>query len=131
MPKGKPLKGFRRTARRRTQTLAQIEEHLQERVPDLLEKLEELTKPLVCEACGHVIHLIDKETAFFLIEHSIGKPRQKLEVDATERIELTPVQIERIIERYQIAEIAMQPPPKQLLPMQLLPSKDSVKSVKD
>jgi len=45
----------------------------------------------------------------FLIDHGIGKPRQKLEVDVTETIILTPVQIDKIIERYQVAARLMLP----------------------
>ena len=131
MPTGIPKRGFRRSKRYKTQTLGDIEDRIQSEVPALLTKLENLTKSISCPNCGHIINIVDKEVAMFLIDHGIGKPRQKLEVDVTERIELSPLQIERIIERYQIAELAMQSPPKQLLPMQLLPSKDSVKSVKD
>ena len=109
MPKGKPTRGFRRTVRYKTRTLQDIEQEIQSKTPELVEKLENLTKPIVCPECGHVIEMIDKDVAMFLIDHGIGKPRQKLEVDITERIVLTSVQIERIMQRYQLAQRLMLP----------------------
>ena len=53
--------------------------------------------------------MIDKDVAMFLIDHGIGKPRQKLEVDVTERIVLTSVQIDKIMQRYEIASRLMLP----------------------
>jgi len=111
MPKGIPKKGFRKSKRFRTTTLADIEESIQAEVPSLLAKLQQLTRNVVCPQCGHAINVIDKEVAMFLIDHGIGKPRQKLEMDVTERIELTAVQIEKIIERYKLAQRAMLPEP--------------------
>ena len=115
-------------------TLKEAISNLEGDIPSIIEELKRLAygKPVICE-CGREVGLrqIDREAAIYLIDRVLGKPTQRTEVDVTERIELTPLQIERIIERYQIAEIAMQSPPKQLLPMQLLPSKGSVKSVKD
>ena len=52
---------------------------------------------------------MDREAACFLIDHAIGKPRQKLEMDITKRIELSPEQIERLMKRYQIAQRLMLP----------------------
>jgi len=109
MPKGKPSRGFRRTVRYKTRTLQDIEQEIQSKTPELVEKLENLTKPIVCPECGHVIEMIDKDVAMFLIDHGIGKPRQKLEVDITERIVLSSVQIEKIIQRYQLAQRLMLP----------------------
>ena len=107
MPKGKPSRGFRRTVRYKTRTLQDIEQEIQSKTPELVEKLENLTKPIVCPECGHIIEMIDKDVAMFLIDHGIGKARQKLEVDVTDRIVLTSVQIERIMQRYQIAQRLM------------------------
>ena len=109
MPRGKPTRGFRRTARYKTRTLQDIEQEIQSKTPELVEKLENLTKPIVCPECGHVTEMIDKDVAMFLIDHGIGKPRQKLEVDITERIVLTSVQIEKIMQRYQLAQRLMLP----------------------
>ena len=109
MPKGKPSRGFRRTVRYKTRTLQDIEQEIQSKTPELVEKLENLTKPIVCPECGHVIEMIDKDVAMFLIDHGIGKPRQKLEMDITERIVLTSVQIEKIMQRYQLAQRLMLP----------------------
>ena len=55
--------------------------------------------------------MVDKDVAMFLIDHGIGKPRQKLEMDITDRIVLTSVQIEKIIQRYQLAQRLMLPAP--------------------
>ena len=109
MPKGKPSRGFRRTVRYKTRTLQDIEQEIQSKTPELVEKLENLTKPIVCPECGHVTEMIDKDVAMFLIDHGIGKPRQKLEVDITERIVLTSVQIDKIIQRYELAQRLMLP----------------------
>ena len=109
MPKGKPSRGFRRTVRYKTRTLQDIEQEIQSKTPELVEKLENLTKPIICPECGHIIEMIDKDVAMFLIDHGIGKPRQKLEVDITERIVLTSVQIEKIMQRYQLAQRLMLP----------------------
>ena len=109
MPKGKPSRGFRRTVRYKTRTLQDIEQEIQSKTPELVEKLENLTKPIVCPECGHIIEMIDKDVAMFLIDHGIGKPRQKLEMDITERIVLTSVQIEKIMQRYQLAARLMLP----------------------
>ena len=109
MPRGKPTRGFRRTVRYKTRTLQDIEQEIQSKTPELVEKLENLTKPIVCPECGHVTEMIDKDVAMFLIDHGIGKPRQKLEVDITERIVLSSVQIEKIMQRYQLAQRLMLP----------------------
>ena len=109
MPKGKPSRGFRRTVRYKTRTLQDIEQEIQSKTPELVEKLENLTKPIICPECGHVTEMVDKDVAMFLIDHGIGKPRQKLEVDVTERIVLTSVQIEKIMQRYQLAQRLMLP----------------------
>ena len=63
-------------------------------------------------AASHIIKLMDREAACFLIDHAIGKPRQKLEMDITKRIELSPEQIERLMKRYQLAQRLMLPAPK-------------------
>ena len=109
MPTGIPKRGFRRSKGYKTQTLGNIEEHIQAEVPSLVAKLEQLTKPIVCPECGHIINFIDKEVAMFLIDHGIGKPRQKLEVDITETIVLSPIQIDKLMERYQISARLMLP----------------------
>ena len=113
MPTGIPKRGFRRTARYKTRTLQDIEQEMQSKTPELVEKLENLTKPIVCPECGHIIEMIDKDVAMFLIDHGIGKPRQKLEVDITERIGVTSVQIDKIMQRYQLAARLMLPAPKE------------------
>ena len=109
MPRGKPKRGFRRTVRYKTRTLQDIEQEIQSKTPELVEKLENLTKPIICPECGHITEMIDKDVAMFLIDHGIGKPRQKLEVDITDRIVLTSVQIDKIMQRYQLAQRLMLP----------------------
>ena len=44
-----------------------------------------------------------------MIDRVLGKPTQRTEVDITERIVLTSVQIDKIIQRYQLASRLMLP----------------------
>ena len=66
---------------------------------------------LLCPECGHEVGLkqIDREAAIYLIDRVLGKPTQRTEVDITERIVLTSVQIDKIMQRYQIAQRLMLP----------------------
>ena len=109
MPKGIPKKGFRISSKHKGRGIERLETRLQDDVPRLIEALEQLTRPLPCPQCGHIIKLMDREAACFLIDHAIGKPRQKLEMDITKKIELSPEQIERLMKRYQIAQRLMLP----------------------
>ena len=109
MPKGIPKKGFRISSKHKGRGIERLETRLQDDVPRLVEALEQLTRPLPCPQCGHIIKLMDREAACFLIDHAIGKPRQKLEMDITKKIELSPEQIERLMKRYQIAQRLMLP----------------------
>jgi len=109
MPKGIPKKGFRISSKHKGRGIERLETRLQDDVPRLVEALEQLTRPLPCPQCGHIIKLMDREAACFLIDHAIGKPRQKVEMDITKKIELSPEQIERLMKRYQIAQRLMLP----------------------
>ena len=84
-------------------------------IPGIIEELKKLAcgKPVKCE-CGREVGLkqIDREAAIYLIDRVLGKPAQRTEVDITERIVLSSVQIEKIMQRYQLASRLMLPAPE-------------------
>ena len=111
MARGVPKAGFRRTKYHASNTLKSALEHLEGDIPGILEELKKLAlgKPVVCPNCGHEVGIkqIDREAAFYLCDRILGKPTIHTELDITDRIELSSEQIERIIQRYQIAERLM------------------------
>lgn len=116
MPVGIPKKGFRLRSGHPSLTLKEALSNLEGDIPGIIQELKKLAygKPVRCE-CGREVGLkqIDREAAIYLIDRVLGKPTQKTEVDITERIELTSVQIDRLIQRYQIASRLMLPGPKE------------------
>lgn len=78
-------------------------------MPDIVEELKKLTKPIECPSCGHQIRVIDKDVGMYLVDRVMGKPKQKHEVDITENIQLTADQVDLLIERYRIASRALLP----------------------
>jgi len=112
MPTGKPNAGFRRSKKyweqaSKAQSAQEIELDLQTKAPGLIAELEKLTKPFECPHCGNQIKLIDKDVAFFLIDHAIGKSKSRSEVDITHNIQLNADQIDQVIRNHlpQIVEI--------------------------
>ena len=99
MPTGIPKKGYRRTKKLETPSLQEVEKRLALRVPELIEKLEELTKPILCPNCGIHIRTPDREAIVYLIDRAMGKPVQKHELDVTETIRLDADQIDTILLR--------------------------------
>ena len=99
MPKGIPKAGFRRTGRRKSKTLQELEQELALKVPDIVAELEKLTKPFGCRHCGNEIRIIDKEVGMYLVDRVLGKPKQKHEVDITETIQLTADQVDTLLDR--------------------------------
>jgi len=95
-------------------TLKEAISKLEGDIPGIIEELKKLAygKPVKCE-CGREVGLkqIDREAAIYLIDRVLGKPAQRTELDITERIVLTSVQIEKIIQRYQLAQRLMLPAP--------------------
>ena len=112
MPIGIPKAGYRRTKHLKARSIKIALEHLEGDVPGIIEELKKLAygKPVICE-CGREVGLkqIDREAAIYLIDRVLGKPTQRTEVDITERIVLTSVQIEKIMQRYQLAQRLMLP----------------------
>ena len=94
-------------------TLKEAISNLEGDIPGIIEELKKLAygKPVLCPECGHEVGLkqIDREAAIYLIDRVLGKPTQRTEVDITERIVLTSVQIEKIMQRYQLAQRLMLP----------------------
>ena len=113
MPVGIPKAGYRRTKHLKARSIKIALEHLEGDVPGIIEELKKLAygKPVICPECGHEVGLkqIDKEAAIYLCDRVLGKPTQRTELDITERIVLTSVQIEKIIQRYQLAQRLMLP----------------------
>ena len=93
-------------------TLKESLANLEGDIPGIIDELKKLAygKPVKCE-CGREVKLkqIDREAAIYLIDRVLGKPTQRTEVDITERIVLTSVQIDKIIQRYQLAQRLMLP----------------------
>ena len=112
-PIGIPKAGYRRTKHLKARSIKTALEHLEGDIPGIIEELKKLAygKPVICPECGHEVGLkqIDREAAIYLIDRVLGKPTQRTEVDITERIVLTSVQIEKIIQRYQLAQRLMLP----------------------
>ena len=107
MPTGVPKLGYRKTIQYAGKTTADIEKELSFRVPDILRKLEELTKPIVCPGCGTSIPVIDKEVGMYLVDRVLGKSKQKVEMDVTQTIQLNADQIDNVLRNHlpQIVEI--------------------------
>lgn len=107
MPKGIPKKGYRETKKyvveRKVRSVQEIEVALQERAPALIEQLEKLTRPIVCANCGQVVQVIDKDVAMYLVDHAIGKSKQRQEIDITHKYELTGDQCDALYERARLA----------------------------
>ena len=113
MPVGIPKAGYRRTKHLKARSIKTALEHLEGDIPGIIEELKKLAygKPVLCPECGREVGLkqIDREAAIYLIDRVLGKPAQRTEIDVTERIVLTSVQIEKIIQRYQLAQRLMLP----------------------
>ena len=107
MPKGIPKAGFRRTGRRNSKTLQELEQELALKAPDIVAELEKLTKPIECPNCGNSIKVIDKDVGMYLLDRVMGKPKQKHEVDITENIQLNADQIDMVLKNHlpQIVEL--------------------------
>jgi len=112
MPTGKPKAGFRRSKKywdqaSKAQSAQEIELDLQTKAPGLIAELEKLTKPFACPHCGNEIKLIDKDVAFFLIDHAIGRSKSRSEVEITQTIQLNADQIDQVLRNNlpQIVEI--------------------------
>ena len=107
MPTGIPKKGFRRTKKLDTPSLQDVERRLALRVPDIIQELEKLTKPISCPHCGGEVKVIDKDVGMYLIDRVMGKPTQKHELDITETIQLNADQIDQVLRNHlsQIVEL--------------------------
>jgi hypothetical protein len=72
-----------------------------------VEELEKLTKPWSCPHCGNEIRIIDKDVGMYLVDRSLGKPKQKQEVDITQNIQLSADQIDGVLRNHlpQIVEL--------------------------
>ena len=107
MPTGKPKRGYRKTKKLEQRTLAEIERELTYRVPDLLKRLEELTKVSYCPSCGNPVHGVDRDAIIYLIDRAMGKPKQTQQLDITQTIQLNADQIDQVIRKHlpQIVEI--------------------------
>lgn len=100
MPKGIPKAGFRRTGRRKSKTLQELEQELALKAPGIVAELEKLTKPIECPSCGHTIKVIDKDVGMYLVDRVMGKPKQRQELDITQSIQLNADQIDSVIKRH-------------------------------
>ncbi len=109
MPTGTPKAGYRKTKWREAKSREEIEREIAFRVPDILIELEKLTKPFACPHCGNTIKVIDKDVGMYLIDRVLGKPKQKLEMDVTETIQLTGDQCDALVERFKLAQGALLP----------------------
>ena len=111
MPIGIPKAGYRRTKHLKARSIKTALEHLEGDIPGIIEELKKLAygKPVICECGREVVKQIDREAAIYLIDRVLGKPAQRTELDITERIVLTSVQIDKIMQRYQLAQRLMLP----------------------
>jgi hypothetical protein len=109
MPTGIPHKGYRRTKKLEGKTLADIEKELAFRVPDFVNKLEELTRIQYCPNCNAPVRGVDRDAIIYLIDRAMGKPTQKHELDVTQTIQLSADDCDKLIERFQIAQRALLP----------------------
>ena len=100
MPTGQPKLGYRKTKQYASKTTAEIEKELSFRVPDILRKLEELTKPITCPGCGTSIPIIDKEVGMYLVDRVLGKSKQKVEMDVTQTVQLSADQIDNVLRNH-------------------------------
>ena len=93
-------------------TLKESLANLEGDIPGIIEELKKLAygKPVKCE-CGREVKLkqIDREAAIYLIDRVLGKPTQRTAVDITETIVLSPIQIDKLMERYRISARLMLP----------------------
>ena len=83
-------------------------------IPKIVKNLEKWSegKEVICPKClkGTGIYIPDTvalQSAIELLNRRLGKPVQKHEIDITETIQLTADQIDTLIERYQIAQRAI------------------------
>ena len=102
MPVGVPKAGFRRSKKYWEKVIDQrsvedIEADLRAKVPRFIEELEKRTKSIPCPHCGGKVDVIDKDVLFFLIDHAIGKPTQKTELDITQTLVFNADQLDTII----------------------------------
>ena len=100
MPTGQPKLGYRKTKQYASKTTAEIEKELSFRVPDILRKLEELTKPITCPGCGTSIPIIDKEVGMYLVDRVLGKSKQKVEMDVTQTVQLNADQLHDVLHNH-------------------------------
>ena len=99
MPKGIPKAGYRRTNKLYKPELHDIERRLAIRVPNYLDTLESLTKPVSCPNCQTVVKIPDRDSIIYLCDRAMGKPVQKQEVDVVKRIQLDADQIAGVISK--------------------------------
>jgi len=97
MPTGIPRKGYRRTKKLEGKTLADIERELAYRVPDFVNKLEELTKDITCPGCGTVVKTVDRDALIYLCDRAMGRPKQTQQLDITQTIQLNADQIDQVL----------------------------------
>ena len=111
MPIGIPKAGYRRTKHLKARSIKTALEHLEGDIPGIIEELKKLAygKPVKCECGREVGSSIDREAAIYLIDRVLGKPAQRTELDITERIVLSSVQIDKIMQRYELAQRLMLP----------------------
>ena len=100
MPVGIPKRGYRVTKKLEGRTLEDIERELAFRVPDLVKRLEELTKPLSCPSCGQIVRTVDRDAIIYLIDRAMGKPKQRTEVDITQTYQFNADQLDALLERH-------------------------------
>jgi len=105
MPTGTPKAGFRRSKSYwskvvDTQSAQDIELNLQKDAPRYIEELTKLTKPIVCPECGNEIKVIDKDVLMYLVDHAIGKSKQRQEVDITSHVQLNADQIDSVMRNH-------------------------------
>ena len=100
MPKGIPKKGYRLTKKLDSTSIEEIERQLARKVPNIIQELEKLTKPMPCPHCGNEVRFIDKDVGMYLVDRVMGKPKQRTEVDITETIQLSADQIDQVIKRH-------------------------------
>ena len=105
MPTGTPKIGYRRSKNYwskvvDTQSAQDIELNLQKDAPRYIKELERLTKPIPCPQCGNEIKVIDKDVLMYLVDHAIGKSKQRTEVDLTTNIVLNADQIDNVLRNH-------------------------------
>ena len=107
--------GRRPGAGRKKEPSSQLRDAIQEvNLPKIVKNLERWSegKEVVCPHCTertgvYVPDTVALQSAIELLNRRLGKVPQQVQLDITEKIQLTADQVDLLIERYRIAQLAL------------------------